>query len=205
MFLVAAIPLVLISCSATLIFGGFSYSDMGIRRPAVERQRPALAVEAAVDKPDPASDTTPRTQITVTAPAPATPATSEPDTPAPTMAAAGPVPDVAVATPGTGPITAQPVIPAVDEVVIRQTIDDGAAKMAAGDIASARTFYRRAADLGDGRAAFALAETYDPVALKRLGSSGKRADIATARRWYQTAIERGVTDANAALARLRAR
>jgi TPR repeat protein len=48
--------------------------------------------------------------------------------------------------------------------------------------------FERAAEAGEAAAAFALAETYDPVALRRLRLRGGIApDVALARRWYETA------------------
>jgi hypothetical protein len=68
-----------------------------------------------------------------------------------------------------------------------------------GDLPSARLLLRRAAEAGDARAAFALAGTYDPLVLSRLGVFGFAPDLATARQWYQRAAESGSREAAARL------
>ena len=55
-----------------------------------------------------------------------------------------------------------------------------------GDIAAARLLLQRVAETNNARAAFELAETYDPVALKKFGGS-VAADPALAQYWYQRA------------------
>lgn len=66
---------------------------------------------------------------------------------------------------------------------------------AKGDLAAARLLFQRAAEAGDPRAAFALAETYDPIALQRWGEHGFAPDIAMARTWYERAKEFGSSEA----------
>ena len=68
-----------------------------------------------------------------------------------------------------------------------------------GDLSSARLLLRRAAEARDARAAFALAGTYDPLVLGRLGVYGFTPDVATARHWYQKAAEFGSREASARL------
>jgi TPR repeat protein len=67
--------------------------------------------------------------------------------------------------------------------------------VAAGDLPSARLVFQRAAEAGDARAAMALAATYDPIALKRLGVVGISPDVEKARKWYEKAKEYGSTEA----------
>jgi hypothetical protein len=68
----------------------------------------------------------------------------------------------------------------------------GAELMASGDITAARMMFERAAEAGEAAAAFALAETYDPVVLRRLHLRGGIApDVALARRWYEKARDMG--------------
>jgi TPR repeat protein len=64
-----------------------------------------------------------------------------------------------------------------------------------GDIASARLFYERAAEAGDGQAALRLGESYDPAFLARAHLSGVRGDALAAARWYRRAHELGTTEA----------
>lgn len=58
---------------------------------------------------------------------------------------------------------------------------------AAGDIAAARLLLQRVAETNNARAAFELAETYDPIAMKKRGASSVAADPALAEYWYQRA------------------
>lgn len=64
-----------------------------------------------------------------------------------------------------------------------------------GDIASARLLLQRAADAQDARAAFALAASYDPIELKRLGVYGATPDVTKARDWYERAKQYGSREA----------
>jgi hypothetical protein len=68
--------------------------------------------------------------------------------------------------------------------------------VAKGDLAAARSLFERAAEAGDARAAFALAETYDPIVLMRRGEKGFAPDIAEARAWYERAREFGSREAS---------
>lgn len=63
----------------------------------------------------------------------------------------------------------------------------GNALLAAGDIASARLYFERAADAGDARSALGMAKTFDPVELARAGVRGLKSDQAKADYWYQRA------------------
>jgi hypothetical protein len=64
-----------------------------------------------------------------------------------------------------------------------------------GDLVGARLVFERAAQAGDSRAALALASTYDPLVLQRLGERGLAPDIAMARFWYEKAKELGSKEA----------
>jgi len=57
-----------------------------------------------------------------------------------------------------------------------------------GDVTSARVFYQRASDAGDGRAALRMGATYDPAFLGRAGLAGTTGDPAQARAWYRRAL-----------------
>jgi len=63
-----------------------------------------------------------------------------------------------------------------------------------GDIASARLFYERAANAGDGQAALRLGESYDPAFLER-AQLRVPGDRALAVFWYQRARELGESKA----------
>lgn len=82
-------------------------------------------------------------------------------------------------------------------------IKSGAELMANGDIAAARMMFQRAAEAGEAVAAYALAETYDPLVLKKLRTRGAIApDIARAQHWYEKARELGSTAAAERIATL---
>ena len=82
-------------------------------------------------------------------------------------------------------------------------LKSGAEFMANGNVAAARMMLQPAADAGDATAAFALAETYDPMVLARLGVKGGIApDVALAQRWYAKANALGTSAAQERLVRL---
>jgi hypothetical protein len=60
-----------------------------------------------------------------------------------------------------------------------------------GDLSSARLLLRRAAEAGSAEAALALGATFDPLVIRRLGAIGAEPDVASARRWYQKAVDLG--------------
>jgi TPR repeat protein len=64
----------------------------------------------------------------------------------------------------------------------------------AGDIASARLFYERAADAGDGQAALRMGATFDPTFLASGGLRNLRGDLAKARLWYHRALGLGANE-----------
>jgi len=74
--------------------------------------------------------------------------------------------------------------------------------LAAGNVAAARDFFERAAEIGLAAAALRLAATYDPVELPRLKVHGVVADLALARKWYERARDLGAPEAGSHLARL---
>jgi hypothetical protein len=85
---------------------------------------------------------------------------------------------------------ASSVVRAHDTAELAQMIKNGARLMANGDIAGARMMYQRAAEAGDAAAAFALAETYDPLVLAK---GDIPPDIGLARMWYTKAMDLGST------------
>jgi TPR repeat protein len=86
-----------------------------------------------------------------------------------------------------------------DAAEIAQMVKRGAELMANGDVAAARLMYQRAAETGDPVAAFALAETFDPLVLAK---GGVPPDLAQARAWYEKARELGSATAPERLERL---
>jgi len=79
----------------------------------------------------------------------------------------------------------------------------GAELMANGDIVAARMMFRHVAEAGAPAAAFALAETYDPLVLRKLRTIGGIAsDVALAQSWYEKARDMGSAAAPERIARL---
>ena len=68
----------------------------------------------------------------------------------------------------------------------------GLSALAQGDLAAARAFLTRASEAGDPRAFVALADTYDPAILQRLGVVGSAGDAAMARAYLAKAAAAGV-------------
>ena len=66
----------------------------------------------------------------------------------------------------------------------------------ARDVASARLFYQRAAELGDGRGALRMGATFDPALLDHAGIRGTRSDQQEALSWYRLARDLGDADAD---------
>ena len=70
-----------------------------------------------------------------------------------------------------------------------------------GNISAARTVLERAAETGDGRALFALAETFDPTVLSAWGTLGTLGDAARAQELYAKAVASGFEEARSRLRR----
>jgi hypothetical protein len=157
--------------------------------PAIEAPVVAAAVPAK-PSPQPAAQT---------APPPAAVTPSPPVMAAPTVAA--PAANIAVATltpPGSGAAnrTAPSAPDAADTEALRTQGDNS---LRQGDVSTARLFYQRAAEAGDGEAALLLGHTYNPAFLAQLGVRGLRGDLAQATIWYRRAADLGDKDADIAL------
>jgi hypothetical protein len=92
--------------------------------------------------------------------------------------------------------------PTLDESEIATLIARGNKLLKDGDFAAARLLFERAANAGSAEGALALGSTYDPVVIKRLGAIAVKADVETARNWYQVAADRGSAAAKLQLANL---
>jgi hypothetical protein len=88
-----------------------------------------------------------------------------------------------------------PPISGLSKAELTELLHHGDTLLRTGDISSARLFYERAADAGDGRAALRLGATFDPEFLGRLGLGKLQADPAEARSWYGRARDLGEIDA----------
>jgi len=104
------------------------------------------------------------------------------------------------ATPG---VTSTAAGPQGNAPQIAFLLKNGAELMANADVAAARLMFQHAAKAGSAEAAFALAETYDPLVFKK---SGRRAavtlDITLAQSWYEKARNLGSTVARERIVRL---
>ena len=64
-----------------------------------------------------------------------------------------------------------------------------------GDVASARLFYERAAEAGNGQAALRMAATFEAAFLVQIGAPEMAGDPAKARFWYERARKLGAARA----------
>jgi len=164
---------------------------VGIDGKVWAETRSALAVISAAALPVQNQATAPA-QTTVAATGPA-------GTPPPVVE----VPPAGVQTvPGTRALA--PLSPK-DSERARRFVERGDQMMKDGDVAGARLFYQRAADIGLPEGAIALAETYDPNELQRWPVRGLQANVDLAREWYRRARELGAPEADARLRRLTSR
>ena len=99
------------------------------------------------------------------------------------------------------PLTSS-VLRQIDAAEVRALLARGNALEATGDLAGARLVLRRAAEAGNARAAFMVAETYDPFVLETLREAGLASNVATARVWYAKAKDLGSEEAPERLERL---
>jgi hypothetical protein len=92
------------------------------------------------------------------------------------------------AAPSSGSAPPEPRLSAAETAAL---VARGDRFLEAGDVASARLFFERAADAGDGRAAMRMAVTYDAALLERAGLRGLRSDPERASFWYRRARDLG--------------
>lgn len=97
---------------------------------------------------------------------------------------------------------AAPMLTAEERERALRLVKKGHEQLAQGGIAQARLLYERAADAGLVLGAMAMAATYDPAELDRLGLLGLKPDREAARRWYERARQLGGADAEQQLRRL---
>ena len=117
--------------------------------------------------------------------------------PAPAVAAVPVAPIAPVAAPVLAPAPDRTLQTGKDESdeTARKLLVRGDQFLADGDVAAARSFFKRAADSGEPQAAIAMGATYDPSVLGQLRVHGLKPDAATARHWYQRAADLGSKDA----------
>jgi len=121
--------------------------------------------------------------------APPRPAASPAASPAaPSPPVTSPPPSAQTHRPANGP---SPALSAADRERAEGFLARGQKLLASGNIASARLFFQRAAEAGLDSGALAMADTFDPVELRRLNAVGIHPDVDEARRWYEKARELG--------------
>jgi hypothetical protein len=104
--------------------------------------------------------------------------------------------------PSTNRITPLPTIQ--DQSLAAMYATRGDQMLAVKDVSAARRLYEYAANAGSARAATALARTFDPSFLIRLGVVGLKPDPALAAVWYGKAVALGDRDADTLLRNLNA-
>jgi hypothetical protein len=181
-------------------------------RQEPERQEPATQETAMPelqrDAPPPANMPIAAATPVISAPAPADPPSANPSP-------ANPSP----ALPSTPPETrAEPAMPAVPQPAAPAAVAPTPEQRATAqrlvaraegiiretsDIAAARLFLERAADLGDGQAIYRLAQTLDPDWLSGQRVRGVTGNAEKARVLYERAADLGVQEARARLSTLR--
>ena len=105
--------------------------------------------------------------------------------------------------------TSAPIIPPADATLsaaeVSVLLTRGDKSFSSGDVASARLFYGRAANAGDGQAALRLGETFDPVFLEHAHLRSARGDLSAALSWYRRARDMGIGEAAVLLDSLEAK
>jgi hypothetical protein len=120
---------------------------------------------------------------------------------APPVPAAATTQSLAPASPALTAATSPSLSPA-DRQSAENMVGLGERELEQGNIARARLFFLRAAQMGLARGASLLATTYDPNELARLRAVGVQADLAEARKWYDRARELGAPETTERLSRL---
>jgi hypothetical protein len=98
--------------------------------------------------------------------------------------------------PATTPPVEAPALPRASSLETAPLLEHGDRLFGMGDVISARLFYERAAEAGDGPAALRLGETYDPTFLERAKLRAIKGDLKAAAFWYRRAKELGVVEAD---------
>jgi len=164
--------------------------------PAATPQKMELAsVSPAPVAAAPAPHTVPTMRV---APWPA-------ETPRNTIGSAAPVTPPAPAAPAASPVQPPSSLPpqtTMNAAEIKLLLGQGKQFVSVGDLVTARTVLQRVADADIAAGALALAETYDPAVLAKLGVRGLQGDVDQARHWYERARELGADEATQRLTQL---
>lgn len=159
--------------------------------PVTEPERPALPQPEMQSLPthSPPPENSQPAEIARESAPPETAATRSAETPpASTEAAAEPSPEP------TPPAATAPFAPSPAPEFV-QSLHRGKQMLSNGNIGAARVLLERAAELGSGEAAFALAATYDPAHDPSPRADGGTHNVLLARRWYERAAMLGEEEA----------
>ena len=201
-------PLIL---SGTMASSGQETPEAGARSggPSAEAERRAtisdpplivaMATPEAIPSPTPPEAMLSPVEESTTLPATLPPAVVAPDpqvaeAPSPVTSLAPaeePAAPPAASRTNSPPPTLSPPNQRLSAAEIAALVTRGDAFLSAGDIVSARLFYERAADGGDGGAALRLGATFDPGFLSRTGVRGAPGDPSRATSWYRRAVDLG--------------
>jgi hypothetical protein len=179
----------------------------GLASELISRGVASLSSEQIAEKPAAQSDTPASPADSATAPPSATSnyASAIPDPPTADKDPASP-PAAPANTPAhTSLALADPAQPSTnapatqDQAMAASLVHRGDAMLAIKDISAARKLYESAAGAGSAAGATALARTYDPDYLAKLGVVGLQPDPAAAAVWYRKAATMGDRDAETRL------
>jgi hypothetical protein len=200
----------LVACAAVIAAAGGAFvflypiTDRVCEAPASIEERRSAGEQALILRPmEGAATNAVSTQVT---PEPETRGMPDPELP-PLAATTTQTPAEAE---GSRPIdAATPAHPTpaarLSEAEISALMARGDAFLRAGDITSARLYYERAVDAGDGNTAFQLGTSFDPAIVGLAGQRGITGDPAQALSWYRRARELGVSEAEGRIKRLEER
>jgi len=197
--------------SGTMASSGQETPEAGARSggPSAEAERRAtisdpplivaMATPEAIPSPTPPEAMLSPVEESTTLPATLPPAVVAPDpqvaeAPSPVISLAPaeePAAPPAASRTNSPPPTLSPPNQRLSAAEIAALVTRGDAFLSAGDIVSARLFYERAADGGDGGAALRLGATFDPGFLSRTGVRGAPGDPSRATSWYRRAVDLG--------------
>jgi hypothetical protein len=128
------------------------------------------------------------------------------ETPSPGIALAPVQPSVAPVAKesdaGTAATASISTPPSSEREAAEKMVARGERHLADGNVAFARQFFLRAANLGLARGAMLMAISYDPKELARMGAASVQPDVAVARGWYERARALGAHEAKELLSRL---
>jgi hypothetical protein len=171
-----------------------------LAEPKTEAPAPSLAaIQPKAEAPRPSLDAVqPKTE----APEPSLAAVQpKAEVPAPSLAAVRPK------TEAPAPLLApaQPKKLAISPETEAAMLNRAAKMLGLGDVSSARLLFEHIARKGSGKAAVALARTFDPAFFDSIRTRGLKPDQDKAKQWYAVAAELGEDDARSRLDVLSAR